>query len=498
MGNVVETVKRCLSYEDEQEWFDFKDSWYELDEIGQYISALSNAAAMTGEPFGYLIWGIDNNTHEFTNTKFKYKKDIKNEPIEHYLARNVSPAIFFSFDEDVIDGNRVVVLSIPAARIVPTEFKNIRYIRVGSSKENIKTHPEREAALFKILNYGMPSLLNTAARFSDLSFDQLFLYFEMKGIKLNKNTFKKNLELLTADGKYNLLAQLLSDNPRIPIRFALFTGTDKTSAMYAVREFGNMCLLLALDKVLDYGDTINIPQADERNRKVERKEVMLFDSLVFKEAVINAFQHNLWISGTAPMFTAYQDRLEITSIGTLPPCQTKEGFFAGISIPVNAKLTEIFVQLHISEKSGRGIPRITGKYGENAFKFLNNAITVTIPYNKLDSETIPSDNVPIPPDSHTIPLDNVSIPLDETTNLLDNIKNGRIRNDDAETVKNRIINYCREPKGILEIMSELGYKDKKTVRKYLDSLVNHGQIAMTIPDKPTSRNQKYISVIEKE
>ena len=124
MSNVAEIVKRCLSLEDEQEWFEFKDGWFELDGIGQYISALSNAAAMSGEPFGYLIWGINNETHEFTNTKIKYKKDIKNEPIEHYLARNISPSIYFTFDEDVIDGNRVVVLSIPAARIVPTEFKN--------------------------------------------------------------------------------------------------------------------------------------------------------------------------------------------------------------------------------------------------------------------------------------------------------------------------------------------------------------------------------------
>ena len=85
---------------------------------------------------------------------------------------------------------------------------------------------------------------------------------------------------MTADGKYNMLAQLLSDDPRIPIRFALFTGNDKTSTMYAVREFGGMCLLKALDKVIDYGDTLNIPQADERNRKVEhirqRKAFMLW------------------------------------------------------------------------------------------------------------------------------------------------------------------------------------------------------------------------------
>ena len=43
MSNVIEIVKRCLSFDDEQEWFDFKDNWFEIDEIGQYISALSNA-----------------------------------------------------------------------------------------------------------------------------------------------------------------------------------------------------------------------------------------------------------------------------------------------------------------------------------------------------------------------------------------------------------------------------------------------------------------------
>lgn len=468
MSNVRDILNRCLSFEDEQEWFDFKDNWFELDEIGQYISALSNAAVMTGEPFGYLIWGVHDKTHELTNSKFNYKKDIKNEPMEHYWARNVSPAIFFSFDEDIIDGNRVVILSIPAARIVPTEYKGIRYIRIGSSKENIKNHPEREAALFRVLNYGRPSLLNTEARFSDLSFDQLFLYFDMKGIKLNKKTFKKNLELQTADGKYNMLAQLLSDNPRVPIRFAVFAGTDKTSTMYSVREFGDICLLLALDKVIDYGDTLNIPQADERNRKVERKEVMLFNSQVFREAVINAFQHNLWISGTAPMFTAFQDRIEITSIGTLPPHQTREGFYAGISIPVNDKLTEIFVQLHISEKSGRGVPRIVSEYGESAFTFADNAITVTIPYNRINLGGTPQD---APQDT----------PQDESLT----------RN---ETTESKILRFCIDARSAQEIMAYLGLRDRKNLMVYIKRLLEEGRIARTIPDKPNSKNQKYITI----
>jgi len=40
----------------------------------------------------------------------------------------------------------------------------------------------------------------------------------------------------------------------------------------------------------------------------------------------------------------------------------------------------------------------------------------------------------------------------------------------------------------------LEYKDKKTVRKYLKPLVEQGRLAMTIPDKPNSSNQKYVTV----
>ena len=153
--------------------------------------------------------------------------------------------------------------------------------------------------------------------------------------------------------------------------------------MYAVREFGNMCLLMSLDRVLEYGEVLNVPQADERNRVVTRKEVTLFDIDAYREAVINAFLHNNWVTENEPMFTAYEDRIEILSRGTLPADQTMEGFFSGESVPVNKKLSEIFLQLHISEKSGRGVPKIIEKYGKQAFDFRDNSIVVTIPYDRL-------------------------------------------------------------------------------------------------------------------
>ena len=98
---------------------------------------------------------------------------------------------------------------------------------------------------------------------------------------------------------------------------------------------------------------------------MERKEVMLFDYDVYREAVINAFLHNRWVDLNEPMITIYNDRIEILSRGELAPLQTINGFYKGHSIPVNEKLSEIFLQLHISEKTGRGIPKIIEVYGKD-------------------------------------------------------------------------------------------------------------------------------------
>lgn len=129
---------------------------------------------------------------------------------------------------------------------------------------------------------------------------------------------------------------------------------------------------------------LNLIRADETNRVVDRKEVPLFDNKAFREAVINAVLHNKWTEGNEPMISVFSDRIEILSRGTIPPAQTMEGFFLRESIPVNEKLSEIFLQLHISEKSGRGVPKITEMYGKEAFSFREYSIVVTIPFERIN------------------------------------------------------------------------------------------------------------------
>lgn len=102
--------------------------------------------------------------------------------------------------------------------------------------------------------------------------------------------------------------------------------------------------------------------------------------------VINATIHNDWGSGNEPMFTVFTDRIEILSRGPIPHGQTIEGFFRGESIPVNARLSEIALQLHISEKTGRGVPLIISKYGRPAYEFREKSIVVSIPFNSIETD----------------------------------------------------------------------------------------------------------------
>lgn len=293
--------------------------------------------------------------------------EVRNEVINTDLVSLVNELQGFSFEKEWF------------------EFKeNWTRSCIGSSKENLRKYPQREAALFGVLTHGVPTLENSPADRQDLSFGQLLMYYAAKGVKLNPDAFEVNLGMKMADGRYNMLAQLLSDDSGMPLRVAIFKGKDKASDMYSVREFGHQCILYSLDEILRYGDVLSIMQADERDRVVERKDVPLFDEVAFREALVNAFVHNAWVEGNEPMVTVFSDRIEILSRGTLPPHQTMRGFFAGESVPVNKKLSEIFLQLHISEKTGRGVPRIVERCGRSSFEFRETSIVVTIPFNRVE------------------------------------------------------------------------------------------------------------------
>ena len=76
MVNANEIISECLAYEGEREWFEFKENWFEKDQLGEYISSLSNSAAILGKECAYMIWGITDLDHKIVGTSFKYDDDV--------------------------------------------------------------------------------------------------------------------------------------------------------------------------------------------------------------------------------------------------------------------------------------------------------------------------------------------------------------------------------------------------------------------------------------
>lgn len=213
----------------------------------------------------------------------------------------------------------------------------------------------------------------------DLTFAKLKQYLIGKGIHISESTFYKNFGLITADGKFNLLADILADENMNSIKVAVFKGKDK-SEFVKRNEYGYTCLIESLEKVINYCEALNETFIDVSVRP--RKEQRLFSSEAFKEAWINACVHNKWSEELAPAVYWFEDRLEIVSYGGIPKNLTKEEFLSGKTEPVNKELMKIFLQCGIVEHSGHGVPIVVREYGENAYTFSQNMITVTIPFNK--------------------------------------------------------------------------------------------------------------------
>lgn len=61
------------------------------------------------------------------------------------------------------------------------------------------------------------------------------------------------------------------------------------------------------------------------------------------------------------------------------------------------------------------------------------------------------------------------------------------------TLQEKIFEFCKLPKSVVEIADMLGVNDRRWVRKKYIAPFIGTKLQMTIPDKPNSQNQKYIT-----
>lgn len=143
-------IAELRSLPKETEWFEFKVNKSIPQEVGEYISALSNSASLHNKPSAYLVFGIENITHNVVGTKFKPKqKKIGNEELENWIAKQLTPRIDFVIHEFQLNQKPVVVFEIDTAKDTPVKFKGVAYVRVGTYKKRLSDYPEKERKIWK-------------------------------------------------------------------------------------------------------------------------------------------------------------------------------------------------------------------------------------------------------------------------------------------------------------------------------------------------------------
>ncbi|WP_419621665.1 helix-turn-helix domain-containing protein, partial [Thiolapillus sp.] len=137
----------------ETEWIEFKRNKEKPEQIGEYLSALANSAALLGKVNAYLLWGVEDDGHAIVGTEFcPSRTKVGNEELENWLLRLLKPKINFRFYELIIGDQPVVLLEIGAAFRHPVQFRNQEFIRVGSYKKKLKDHPEKERELWRVFD----------------------------------------------------------------------------------------------------------------------------------------------------------------------------------------------------------------------------------------------------------------------------------------------------------------------------------------------------------
>jgi len=367
-------VDNIRSLPKETEWVEFKHNKAEPKVIGEYVSALSNGAALHRQPQGYMLWGVEDQTHELIGTSFRPRDSkVGNEEFENWLLHQLNPRIDVRIHEGQVDGHAVVLFEIQAASNLPVSFSGIEYLRVGGYKKKLKDYPEKERALWMLFSE-RPFERCTAA--SCVSSDDLLSLvdytacFRLLGIPLPDNR-QAVLDRLVGEKVAvrrpgdrfditNLGAILFATDlrrfdrlSRKAPRVIIYRGDNRIETIK--EQDGVRGYAVGFDGLVSYIND-QLPQ-NEQFEQAFRKQVRIYPEIAIRELVANALIHqDLNMVGTGPLIEVFNDRMEITNPG-LPLIDTLR-FIDEPPRSRNEALASLMRRVNICEERGGGIDKV--------------------------------------------------------------------------------------------------------------------------------------------
>jgi predicted HTH transcriptional regulator len=374
-------IRELVALPAETDWVEFKHNNANTQEIGEYISALANTATLRGKSKAYVIWGVDDKTHELLGTTFDpATAKANNTEIETWLRKRLSDYASFRFYPKDIDGKRLVVLEIDPAQVATVYFEHNAWLRVGTYKKKLKDFPALEVELWKKLNNA--NFEEQPAK-TDLTMQEAFKlldyvsYFDLLNIEQPESQ-SQMLHYLMEDGIISgqgnglfsitnlgalLFGKKLSAFNRVwrkALRIIEYKGIGRTEGVREeVMDRGYIC---GFEEFIRIIESI-LPSREELVNGARQITITAYPDAGIRELVANQLEHqDLAETGSGPMVEIFDGRIEFTNPGA--PLVDTNRFIDGPPKTRNEKIAALFRRADISEERGSGWDKIEMSCGD--------------------------------------------------------------------------------------------------------------------------------------
>ena len=392
-------------YRKENRFLEFKSNYQSAEKLGHYISALSNGACLDHVDYGYLFFGIENNTLKIKGTTFDWEREnVKNgQSLELYLRRNISPSIPFLIDEFKYHGQeRIVLFKVPAAEGLPTSFSNEPYVRINESVTSLRPYTEWIREIYNstkdwskeiVEGATLDDLNAEAIEVAKKGYKERFPDFANEVDKWELATFL-NRAGLTIDGKVTRTALLLIGkedsahflNHIAQINWKLQTKDERAAEIFTIPFSLSSSRLLS--KIRNYRFKI-YPQ-----NTLIPTEVWKYDEVTILEALHNCIAHQRYLSNARIIVTEHEDSLDFWNAGDFFDGKY-EDYIEGKKTPKkyrNPFLVHAMVNIKMIDSQGYGIHTMFSRQKDRYLPMpdysmdVDDGVLLTIPGNVLNIE----------------------------------------------------------------------------------------------------------------
>jgi ATP-dependent DNA helicase RecG len=354
----------------ESQWLEFKlnNGSISNNDIGEYISAMSNGATIANKPFGYFVSGVQDNTHEIAGTSFTFAGAKEgNQDLELWLRNLTNPKVNIEIFEFDSNSKHIVLVRIPAAKTEPTTFKGIPYIRIGSHKTDLRKHIDLIRIIYNSQEDWSAKIIDNAT-INDLVPDAIKLAREKFKEKNTKASFADEIDSwdeltfldkakININGKITNTAIILlgkeeSSHYLLPAVAEITWKLESTEKAY--EHFGTP-LFLNSTKVLQ--NIRNVKYKFFPDNELLATTVNKYDTRTILEAMHNCIAHQDYSFHSRIIVTEQVDKLIFSNAGSFFE-GSPDDYSSGEKTPEryrNTWLANAMVNLGMIDRLGYGI-----------------------------------------------------------------------------------------------------------------------------------------------